>query len=256
MGEEPRFPWARVVAWVPLSGALIACAVIGTNGIMNVKGYTVRAADVTGSAKRRITSDLAEWEARFGIENPDWQAGYRDLTVQVQKGVAWLKAQGVKDEEIRVSSSTREQLYDTQTSGDGEERVVKQVPRGWRITQGVFVRSSDVANIERLSREVTALGEQGVPVDSMAPNYFYTKLGDLKIEMLGEAAKDARTRVERMVTSAGGADGLELRLKELDMGVINVNPANKTATSWDGNNDTTALEKDIITIVHCKFELR
>ena len=256
MSEETRLPWARVVAWVPLSGALIACAIIGTNGLLNVKGYTVRSADVTGSAKRRITSDLAEWESRFATENADWQAGYRDLAVQVQKGVAWLKAQGVKDEELRVSSSTREELFDTQTTGEGDDRIVKQVRTGWRLTQGVTVRSGDVAKLERLSREVTSLNEQGVPVDSTAPRYFYTKLGDLKIEMLGEAAKDARTRVERMVASAGGADGLELKLKQLDMGVINVNPANKTQTSWDGNNDSSSLEKDIITIVHCTFELR
>ncbi len=39
------------------------------------------------------------------------------------------------------------------------------------------------------------------------------------------------------------------------MGVINVNPANSTETSWEGNNDTTSLEKDIITIVHVTFEL-
>jgi len=40
------------------------------------------------------------------------------------------------------------------------------------------------------------------------------------------------------------------------MGVINVNPANSSTTSWEGNNDTTSLEKDIITIIHAKFALR
>lgn len=39
------------------------------------------------------------------------------------------------------------------------------------------------------------------------------------------------------------------------MGVINVNPANSTATSWEGNNDKSSYEKDIITIVHLTFEL-
>ena len=39
------------------------------------------------------------------------------------------------------------------------------------------------------------------------------------------------------------------------MGVINVNPANSTETSWEGNNDTTSLDKDIITIVYVTFEL-
>ena len=106
--------------------------------------------------------------------------------------------------------------------------------------------------VERVSREATQLIEAGVPITSGAPAYFYTKLGELKIEMLAEASKDARTRAERMLKTAGDARIGDLT--KADMGVINVNPANSTATSWDGNNDTTSLEKDIITIVHVTFE--
>jgi hypothetical protein len=72
--------------------------------------------------------------------------------------------------------------------------------------------------------------------------------------MLAEASKDARTRAENIVASAGGAEIGKLR--SADMGVINVNPANSTEGSWDGNNDTSSLEKDIITIVHATFELK
>ena len=57
-----------------------------------------------------------------------------------------------------------------------------------------------------------------------------------------------------MVAAAGG--GSIGKLTSADMGVINVNPANSTATNWQGNNDTTTLEKDILTIVHITFELR
>jgi len=72
--------------------------------------------------------------------------------------------------------------------------------------------------------------------------------------MLAEAARDARTRAENMVRSAGG--GSLARLGDADMGIINVNPANSTATSAQGNNDTSSLEEDIITIVHVTYELR
>ena len=104
-----------------------------------------------------------------------------------------------------------------------------------------------------MSREVTQLLEQGVSITSEDPSYFYTKLGDVKIEMLAEASKDARSRADKVLESAGG--GTIARLRSADMGVINVNPPNSTSTSWDGNNDTTSYEKDIITIVHASFEL-
>jgi len=72
--------------------------------------------------------------------------------------------------------------------------------------------------------------------------------------MLAMASRDARERAENIVAQAGEA---ELgKLKYVDMGVINVNPINSTGTSWQGNSDTSSLEKDIITVVHARFELK
>ena len=81
----------------------------------------------------------------------------------------------------------------------------------------------------------------------------YTKLGELKIEMLAAAAKDARVRATNMLEGTGGAKLGKLRFA--DMGVINVNPANSTETSWEGRNDTSSLDKDILTVVHVTFDL-
>jgi len=35
-----------------------------------------------------------------------------------------------------------------------------------------------------------------------------------------------------------------------------INPANSTETSAQGNNDTSSLDKDIITIVHMTYKLK
>lgn len=40
------------------------------------------------------------------------------------------------------------------------------------------------------------------------------------------------------------------------MGIININPANSTETSTEGNNDTTSYEKDIITIVRAEYVVK
>jgi hypothetical protein len=121
------------------------------------------------------------------------------------------------------------------------------------MRQRVVVSSPDVAAVEKVSREVTQLLERGISIDSETPRYFYTKLGELKIEMLAAASRDARARADNIVEAAGG-DQIE-RLLSADMGVININPPNSRETSWQGNNDTSSLQKDIITIVHATFEL-
>jgi hypothetical protein len=115
------------------------------------------------------------------------------------------------------------------------------------------VRSQDVPRIERVSREITQLLERGVPIASTQPAYYYTRLGELKIEMLAAAARDARTRATAILEQAGGARLGKLR--SADMGVVNVNPANSTEVSWSGTNDTSSYEKDILTVMHVTFEL-
>ena len=238
----------------PFALALVTSTFIVSTAFVFVKTREApRSIDVTGSAKRQITSDLIEWTAEVHTTDKDRVAAVRQLKDHVEKTKAYLLAQGVKDSEIRVGSATAEEQFETRYEGVGEDRIEKSASTGYRSSQSITVRSTDVNTIEKVSREVTALLEQGVDVQSFAPSYYYTKLADLKIQMLAEASKDARTRAEQMVAAAGGT-GIG-KLKSSDMGVINVNPANSTDTSWQGNNDTTSLEKDILTIVHVTFEL-
>jgi hypothetical protein len=243
----------RLVAGLALALALVASTYIAAHSWVKVKSHVVRTIDVTGSAKRRIVSDLIRWDARLASQGSDATAAYKKLHENVEKTLDYLKKQGLTDDELRVSSVTTQELVETETVGSGEDRVEKQVARGWEASQTISVSSSQVEKVERVSREVTSLIESGVPVTSSPPAYLYTKLGELKIEMLAEASKDGRTRAERMLKSSGG--GALGKLHSADMGVINVNPANSTSTAWDGNNDTTSLEKDIITIVHISFDI-
>lgn len=243
-------PWG----WMILSVAFVVVGFTVSHAWKDVKMKPPdRTITVTGSAKRRITSDLIEWNAEISTENADRTAAYKALHGYADTALGYLKAQGVKDEEIEVSAASVEELYDTQYTGTGDDRVEKNVFTGYSVKESITVRSTDVARIERISREISGLLEQGVPITSSAPAYYYTKLGELKIDMLAEAAKDARVRGDNIVKQTGGAALGKLR--DADMGVINVNPANSTETTWDGNNDTTSLDKDIITIVHVTFEL-
>jgi uncharacterized protein len=240
---------------------MIVCAHIAFGSWERVRGPRPpdRTIQVTGSAKKRIQSDHAEWQATVVTEDKDRTAAYRKLHEQVEATLANLRGQGLGDTEIRVSAATFQELHEQEviTEGVGAKQKVthRDIMVGWRTTQSVTVVSGNVALVEKVSREVTALLEQGITITSDAPAYYYTKLADLKIEMLAAAAKDARTRAENMIRSAGGSAGGLGKLRAADMGVINVNPANSTETEWDGNNDTTSLEKDIITIVHASYAL-
>jgi len=255
-----RWPDLRPVGLIALSIAAVWCVSIAAGTWKSVKVKPeIRTIKVVGSAKKRIVSDLIEWSTTIEARASDRTAAYKELRADREKTVAFLASQGIKAAEIQPQSATFEEEYEVQSDfkvlpGVKEPiKIDKRVFKGFVTRETIIVRSSDVSTVEHASREVTSLLEQGISVTSSAPSYFYTKLGDLKVEMLAEAGRDARARADNILKSAGGA--AIKRLRKTNMGIININPANSTETSSEGNNDRSSLEKDIITIVHAEFEL-
>jgi hypothetical protein len=244
----------RPIGLIALAIAMVTATGIASSTWKAVRGKPAeRRLRVTGSAKKRIVSDLIEWNGTVSAHAGDRIAAYKELRAGVDKTVAYLKAQGIAADKIEPQSASFEEVFETQYIGVGPSRVEKKVAKGFDTSEVIRVRSTDVQRVEKAAHEVTSLLEQGVSIASAEPTYHYTRLGELKVEMLAAAGHDARARAENILRSTGGATlG---KLLSADMGIINVNPANSTETSEQGNIDTTSLEKDIITIVHADFEL-
>ena len=258
--SPPRWLDLRPVGIVALAAAMVWSTWIVADTYHSIKVKPEqRNIRITGSAKKRIVSDLIEWSATLEATAPDRTTAYKQLRGYTDRTIEFLKGQGIKPEEIQPQSTSFEEVIEVTEElkvlpGVKEPvKVEKKTPKGFKTTQVILVRSTDVARVEKASREVTSLLEEGVSIASEPPEYFYTRLGELKIEMLAAAGKDARARADNILKNAGGAH--VGRLVAADMGIININPANSTETSEEGNNDHSSLEKDIITIVHATFQL-
>jgi hypothetical protein len=259
-GEGRRWLDVFSVGAIALAAGMITSVAIAATTWKDVRTKpTKHSIRVTGSAKRRIVSDQIDWTAALEARAPDRTAAYKELRAERDKAVAFLKAQGIKPEETEVSSTSFQEEFDTREEikvlpgTNVPMRTEKKISKGFVTKMSIRVRSGDVKRVEKASQEITSLLEEGVSVTSEEPLYIYTHLQGAKVEMLAEAGKDARARAENILRSAGA---ITLgRLIVADMGIINVNPANSTETSEEGNNDTSSLEKDIITIVHAEFEI-
>jgi hypothetical protein len=120
------------------------------------------------------------------------------------------------------------------------------------MDQSIDVTSQQIDKVTKASNEATKLIEQGIYVDSEPPRYLYTKLAELKIQMLAEASKDARNRADQMAVNMGSKIA---SLESAKMGVMQINAANVSEVSAEGTNDTSSLEKDIMAIVTATFGL-
>ncbi|MGB9866496.1 MAG: SIMPL domain-containing protein [Bacillota bacterium] len=124
---------------------------------------------------------------------------------------------------------------------------------GYVLRQSIEIRSREVDKVTAISRESTELIEKGIEFESYPPQYYYTKLNELKIDMLGEAARDAMTRAEKIAASTGARIGHSRAAK---MGVFQITPKNSTEVSDYGINHTSSLEKEITAVVNAEFPLQ
>jgi uncharacterized protein len=265
MNEGPSPSLSRKVSLPFLSAVAVALGLAGSTYIAASSWKEVRKKPdknnirITGSARQRISSDLIEWCGAIEATAMERTVAYSALKVGTEKAVAFLKLKGVSEDEIQTQSAYVTEEFETikeetvQAGTNFPLRSERKVSKGFVARQDITISSKNVAQIEQVSREVTTLLEQGVDITSQPPNYYYTKLGELKLTMLAEAAKDARARAENILVSAGNSH--VGKLVYADMGIININAANSTSTSTEGNNDTTSRDKDIITIVHAEYEV-
>ena len=227
-----------------LAVAIVLASIIGAWAYTRNKANE-QTITVTGSARKRIKSDLVVWTATVTYSAPEPSGAYTALRERVPRVRQYLISKGVPAEQIVVSSVTTS----TQRSRDENGQETGAVT-GYTMSQTIEVRSTDVEKITRISREVTELIDQGILLESSAPQYLYTKLGDLKIEMLAEAAKDAKARATQIASSTGSTVG---SVRSARMGVMQITAADSNDVSDSGMNDTSSLEKDITAVVNVSF---
>ncbi|MEP0814840.1 MAG: SIMPL domain-containing protein [bacterium] len=237
----PQHFWGLVV----LSAALVVFAVIASAAAVKIK----RANDlitVTGSAKRQITSDYITWGGSVSFQALTQQAAYAEVEKYSARVRQFFKDKGVPDEWITFNPLQSERYVITDKHADGSET------RHWEysITQTFEVKGEDVAAIEALPGEIAVLLNEGIPLESWAPQYLYTKLADIRGELLAEATKDAKSRAKAIAESAGGRVG---SVRQARMGVFQITPRFSTEVSDYGMYDTSSLQKDVTAVVSITF---
>ncbi len=224
-------------------GLIISSLILGWSYSRKQKGD--EAITVTGSAKRRITSDLVVWSAGVSAQAAGLSEAYKQLSASTPRIKEYLLSKGIPENHMTVSSITTMQQKGRNSDGMETSQIL-----GYTLSQSIEVRSNDVAKIAQIAREATELIDQGILIESSAPHYYYTQIGDLKIEMLGEAAKDAKERAERIAQSTGNSIGA---VRSARMGVLQITAADSTDVSDYGVYDTSTIEKDMTAVVNASF---
>lgn len=238
-----------------LNTIIIAIAVV-IAGYLLANGYQNRAkiADaisVTGAGEENFTSDLIVWRASFSKKNRELKEAYTALNRDQKAIKNYLIGKGVHSDELifEAVDIQKDMLYEYDATG----QVRSAIFNGYTLSQNLKIQSKNVDLVENVSREVTELIDAGVELNSFAPEYYYTKLAQLKVKMIEAATKDAKNRANKIAENAGGKLG---KLKNADMGVFQITGENSSEQfSWGGNFNTSSKKKTANVTIRLKYEI-
>lgn len=194
-------------SYIPSLLVAIGLAVAGMSvrsGIINFKAMD-RSVIVKGLAEREVKADKVTWPLVYKELGNDPSEMYNILEQKNSKVVAFLKAGGIKAEEISVNPPV---ISDRQADNYGNEIMNYR----FKATSVITVTSSDVDKVRQLMRRQTELMRQGIALVSEdyggnAVTYDFTGLNDIKPQMVEEATKKARETAQKFAEDAESSIG-------------------------------------------------
>lgn len=217
---------------------MVAAFILGFS-LYKTKG-PVKTISVVGLAEKDFVSDLIVWNLGFDLLDPDLKAGYSKIKAQNEIIKEYLIGKNIPEEEIIFNATSAYEDYRYEWDAKNSRSV--QLFNGYKLSQSIRIESREVEKIEKVAREISELLDEGININTYSPEYYYTKLADLKIEMLANASVDARLRAETIAANAGAKIS---GLKTANMGVFQITAPNSSEESytWGGAFNTNSKNK-------------
>lgn len=188
-------------------GGLIAVGLVWSGSYLRTVGKiwqeSTRIASVKGVAERELKADMAIWPVNFRVEAKNLASLQTELQKSENLTRNFLKQQGFSDEELSMSPM---KVSDRNEYSSSEKPPVNR----YIGSAAVVVRTSKVEAVRSASRHTGDLVSQGVLLasglyesgDDNTPQYEFTKLNDIKPDMIREATASARKAAEQFASDS------------------------------------------------------
>lgn len=238
-----------------ITAIIIALAIIIGGFVLgrayNYKFKTRNTVSVVGSAEHNFSADLIVWSGAFTRSSMDMKEAYAALKNDEQQVRSYLSTRGIEDKEVIFSSISIDKLFNTTYDENG--RQTGNTFTGYQLRQTVKIESKSMEKVEKISREITELLQSGIELSSQPPLYYYTKLSDLKIDLLAKASADAHERAETTAKNAHSSLG---KLRRASMGVFQITGQYSNEDySYGGSFNTSSKNKTASITVRLEYEL-
>lgn len=213
--KASKFPRWLLIAPLVVGLSLVGGAALIQTGLENFRSGD-RVVTVRGLATRDVEADLAIWPIKFSATDNNLQTARAQLEDNAQKIQEFLSAQGIKTEDIQILSIESQDLLAQSYRPEG-------VSQGrYLLTQTFVVRTGDIASVVKGAQNIAQLLSRNVVLtNTAAPTYLFTKLNDIKPEMIAEATRNARESADQFAKDSGQKVGL---IRSASQGYFEIQP--------------------------------
>ncbi len=163
-----------------------------------------RTVEVRGLATRQVNATQVTWPIVFKQVGNDLPAVYNQVSATNSAIMAFLKDNGIPENEISVSAPSMTDL--------STDRYNNQpIPFKYSVTSVVTVSSRQVDKVHALINRQGELLSRGIAIISNdysnQVTYDYTELNSIKPEMIAEATKNAREAAKKFADDSDSKIG-------------------------------------------------
>lgn len=181
-----------------------------------------RSVTVKGLSEREYTADIVIWPIQFTAAGNNLESLYNAIELNTTKIVSFLGKKGINTDEITTSSPAITDKSAQQYGGNSRAEF------RYSALQTVTVYSKNIDAVRGVMGSLSQLGKQGIVItggnyDSQT-DYIFTRLNDVKPEMIEEATKKAREVAEKFASDSQSSLG---KIKRASQGQFSIRARDK-----------------------------
>ena len=200
---------------------------------------------VKGLAEMDVRADLGVWDIKYVVTGNDLATAQSEMEAQQKIILSFLKNLGFEDTEIAVKRTETNDLMANPYRNEsiGATRYI--------LTQSIQLTSKNVDLVEKAVNSTSSLIAKGIVFDSNNYNpvsYIFTKINDIKPQMLEEATKNAAAAANEFAKSSNTKVG---KIRKANQGVFSILPREQTANAMEMNS----IEKKVRVVSTVEYYL-
>lgn len=196
----------------------LAAAVIIAFGLANII-TPERSVSVRGLAEKEVDADLAIWSLKFSLGSNSLSSLQESIVSRTDVVKSYLKEHGLDENDFTVQPPA---ITDNSLNSYMDQSRIRYTFIG---TQSVLVRSSKVAAVKSAYADSLSLVSSGIAVSRDYDgnvSYEFTKLNEIKPEMIADATKNARLAAEQFARDSNSKVG---KIKKATQGLFSIENA-------------------------------